>query len=91
MNEHTKINFETLQHATLAGHLVLMQCKRKDTGAMVAVVCATNTITTSPLVYGGRPTREHQLIPLAELYECDPYEFLIPPNNDGGYANGNEG
>lgn len=69
LSEGDRVNFETLCDAADAGRLALMQCVEKATGKDVAVVCAVNVDESG----------EYEMVPLARLFDCDPYEVLSPP------------
>jgi hypothetical protein len=64
-----KANFETLQRASDVGDLALMECTDKATGLPVAVVCAVN-----------RVNGEFEFAPLAKLFDGNPYDELLPPD-----------
>ena len=65
-----KANFETLLKAMANGDALLMECKDAKTGKPVVVVCAC---------YQDDKTEEIVTVPLAKLFEGNPYEELIPP------------
>jgi hypothetical protein len=69
-----KKNFETLRRAVKNGDAALMDCRLRETGESVAVICAVNS--------GG----DYEFIPLARLFDDDPYQLLDPPDSGGGYA-----
>ena len=62
-------NFDTLQQAALNNDLALMDCRHRDTGEPIAVLCAANRL----------PRREIDFVPLAMLFNNNPYDFLVPP------------
>jgi hypothetical protein len=64
-------NFETLLRAAKNKDLALMQCTNKLTNAPVIVICAVM-----------QTNDEYQFVPLAKLFEGDPYEELDPPDPD---------
>lgn len=69
-------NFETLKRAAAAGDLALLSCQDKATGKHVAVLTA---------VYQDEDG-QYCMVPLAKLFDGDPYQELNPPNPDGdGY------
>ncbi|MCA9124931.1 MAG: hypothetical protein H6822_24540 [Planctomycetaceae bacterium] len=68
-----KTNFDTLCRAVRHFDAVVVDCQHRETGKPIAVVCAVNTDC------------EYELIPLAMLFDGDPYELLNPPNAEGGY------
>lgn len=63
-----KHNFELIKRAADAGDLALMECTDAKTGAPVSVVCAVE-------VKNG----EYTFIPLAKLFDGNPYEEVLPP------------
>ncbi len=64
-----KPNFETLVQAAKDGRLALLDTKLTATGESVAVICAVNT----------HPNEEIEMIPLATLFNDNPYDLLEPP------------
>lgn len=72
--EGYRTNFETLERASADGNLTIMDCQDKATGKQVIVICAVN--------YDGE---EYQMVPLAKMFDGNPYDELNPPNPDGGY------
>lgn len=71
-----KPNFETLQEAFANGDVALMECQLKATDQPVAVIVAVN-----------RDGDEFSFVPLAMMFNGNPYEQLNPPNPDGGFHN----
>lgn len=67
-------NFDTLHQAFDAGDACLLQCRERVTGKPAYVICAVNQ-------RGG----EVELLPFAQLFDGNPYEFLSPT---GGIAPG---
>ena len=65
-----RTNFDTLRQAALNNDLALMDCRHRDTGEPIAVLCATNRF----------PRGEIDFVPLAMLFNDNPYDFLVPPN-----------
>jgi hypothetical protein len=65
-----KANFETLLKAMSNGDALLMECKDAKTGKPVFVVCAC---------YHDAKTEEIVTVPLAKLFDGNPYEELTPP------------
>lgn len=65
--EGYKANLETLEKASRAGHLALVECKDKA-GKTVIAVCA--------VAFDGR---EYVITPLAKMFDGNPYEELEPP------------
>lgn len=70
-----KSNFETLQEACFNGDIALMECQLAASGEAVAVICAANRLADG----------EIEFVPLASLFNGDPYELLNPPAPDGGF------
>jgi len=66
-----KMSFETLQRAILNGDTAMVECTDKATGKKVAVVCAVQ-----PSQMRGE---EVEVIPLAKLFDGNPYDELEPP------------
>jgi hypothetical protein len=79
-NEHIA-NFDTLKLASDNGDLVLLDCQDKKTGEKKAVVCA---------VYKD-DAGEFNFVPLAKMFDGNPYEELNPPNPDEGYHEHEDG
>jgi len=72
-------NFDTLRQAAFNNDLVLMDCRHRDTGEPIAVLCAANRL----------PRGEIGFVPLAMLFNDNPFDFLLPPmesDNDGRSA-----
>ena len=69
-----KANFETLCQAVKNGDAALLDCRLRETGESVAVVCAVNS------------GDDYEFVPLAALFSDDPYQLLDPPDSGGGYA-----
>ena len=67
-----KANFETILRAATAGDLALVECREFGSGAPVAVICAANRLAD-----GGA-----EFVPLATLFDDNPYERLMPPGMD---------
>lgn len=67
-------NFNTLQRASRAGDLALLDCQDRATGQPVSVIAAIR--------WDGR---EYLITPLARLFDGDPYAELNSPNPEGGY------
>ena len=63
-----KNNFETLKKAAVNGDLALMECTDKNTGKKVNVICAVQW-----------ENEEYNFIPLAKMFNGNPYEELLPP------------
>ncbi len=64
-----KANFNTLQRAAEAGDIALMECTDTATGKPVMVICATQ-----------KRGEEIAFVPLAKLFDGNPYDELDPPN-----------
>ena len=62
-------NFETLQLAQDNGDLALVECTDAKTGKPVYTVCAVE-----------RHHDAYVMVPLAKLFDGDPYEELVPPS-----------
>lgn len=77
LEEHNVDNFQTLIDAAQVDRLCLADCLDKETGKPVRLVCAVNQ-------YGGdgETAEEYELIPLAQMLECDPFEKYAPPGYD---------
>jgi hypothetical protein len=67
-------NFETIKLAFDRGEVCIMDCIEKKTGKHVAVICAAEVDPSDG---------EIQLTPLAQMFNEDPYETLLPPNYMG--------
>jgi hypothetical protein len=76
-----KKNFETLCRAVSAGDAALMECKLAATGEMVAVISAVNR----------HPDGAIDLVPLAMLFQGNPYQIVNPPKPGGGFHSQQEG
>jgi hypothetical protein len=70
-----KTNFETLRQALDAGDVALMECQLAATGETIAVICAANR----------HPDGDVEFVPIAMMFNGNPYESLNPPNPDGGF------
>jgi len=68
-------NFETLQRASKDGRLALVECRDAKTGELVPAVCAVSDAE------GG----EFLIVPLARMFDGNPYEVLQPPAPGGGF------
>lgn len=67
-------NFETLRRAFKHEDVCLVECQDKKTGSYVAVICATQW---TPAPEGEES--EGTLVPLAKLFEGNPYDELLDP------------
>jgi len=76
VQQHSR-NFETLGEAFLNRDAALLECQLKTTGELVAVVVAVN-----------RDADEFAFVPIAMMFNGNPYECLNPPNPDGGFDDG---
>lgn len=78
-----KHNFGLLIQAVKNGDVCLVECKDVKTGIPVVTVCAVQTISSEAAGKDGdlrsRDDDELQVVPLAKLFDGDPYEELIPP------------
>lgn len=61
-------NFETLKKAFKNKAVALMECTDAVTGKPVITICAVNTVNG-----------EYELIPLAKMFDGNPFEELLPP------------
>lgn len=61
-------NFTVLQRAFAQGDVALLECRSKETGRPVIVICAVQS-----------DGDEVEFVPFAKLFEANPYEELIPP------------
>jgi hypothetical protein len=69
ITEGYKKNFETLRRAFDDGNVALVECK-DNTGAFVYTICAMSSVDDSSDV---------AIVPLARLFDGNPYDELIPP------------
>ena len=74
-----KQNFETLRQAVLAGDVALMECQHATSGETVAVICAVNRHTDEP-------EDEFDFVPVAMMFNDNPYTVVNPPHPDGGFC-----
>jgi hypothetical protein len=64
-------NLSTLARAIINGDAGLMECTDVETGKPVVIICA----------FEHNPdTEEVTTIPLAKMFDGNPYDQLIPPN-----------
>lgn len=70
-----KQNFETLRRACKNGDLALLETKDKSSGAIVYAVVACQH----------EDDGEITMVPLAKMFDGNPYDELSPPNPDGGF------
>ena len=66
-----KTNFDTLQRAIRNKQACLMECTDAQTGQPVIVVCAIQ-----------RDGDDYTMVPLAKLFNGNPYAELIPPTTE---------
>ena len=69
---HIKENFQGLKEASDAGQMCITECFDTRTNQKVYVICATFK----------HENEEIELIPVAQMYETDPHNFLRPPDPD---------
>jgi hypothetical protein len=69
-------NFATLERASAAGDLALIDCQDKATGQPVRVIAAMQREADGDIT----------IVPLARMFDGNPYDELNPPNPDGGYV-----
>ncbi len=61
-------NFETLGRAFDDGNVCLIECHEQVNENPAYVICAVN-----------REDGNYDLVPIARLFEDNPYELLVPP------------
>lgn len=66
-----KANFQTLKRAAVNGDLALMECRDAQTDLTVMVVCAVQRLGDA-----------FQFVPMAKLFDGNPYEEVLPPSRD---------
>ena len=71
INSAYRHNFSLLQKAIQDGNVVLLECTDQTTGLPVMTVCAMQ-----PSKHAGY---EIEWVPLAKLFDGNPYEELSPP------------
>ncbi len=64
-----KDNFETLKRAFLNNDICMMECTDKVTKKQVAVICAAYKDAQGMV----------NMVPLAKMFNGNPYKELIPP------------
>lgn len=74
LNDAYRENLNTILRAAKAGRLALMECQDKHTGKPCAVICAVSDDGDGVL-----------MVPIARIYDDNPYDHLNPPNPDGGF------
>jgi hypothetical protein len=72
--EGYKANFNTMVQAADDGMLALVECTRKADGEKIYVICAVN--------YNPDEKEGYELIPVAKLFDGNPYEEVIPPGHN---------
>ena len=70
----SKANFNTLLRAARAGDLALLECRAIPGGEPISVICAANRL----------PEEGVEFVPLARLFDGNPYETVTPPAFDVG-------
>lgn len=75
LGTHYKANFNTMLLAAENKDLALLDCRDKETGKQVHVVCA---------IYRDNEG-QFNMVPLAKLFDGNPYDEVDPPNPEGGY------
>lgn len=70
-----KTNLNTLIRAAKASALAILDCQDKATGKSVAVLVAVD-----------QSNGEFEFVPLARMFDGNPYDELNPPLPEGGYA-----
>ena len=76
VQQHSR-NFETLREAFLNRDAALLECQLKTTGELVAVVVAVN-----------QDADDFAFVPIAMMFNGNPYECLNPPKPEGGFDDG---
>lgn len=74
-----KGQFEMLRDAVKRERAALMDCQDVKSGESVAVICLVNSVG-----------EEIELVPIARLFNGNPYEEVNPPNIQGGYLSQGE-
>ena len=70
--EHHTKNFGTLLKACENNDVCLMQCVDAATGKPVYAICVVNHVDD-----------EYQMVPVAKMFDGNPYEELIPSSVEG--------
>jgi hypothetical protein len=70
MDEGYKFNLKTLILAAKNDDLCILECKDKETGKTVVVVCAVSTEDEGDF-----------FIPLAKMFDGNPYTEVSPPED----------
>lgn len=71
-----RANFNTIIRAARHGFLSLVECTDKKTGKYVAAIAL---IQEGPSPAVGEE-REYEIIPIARMFEGNPYDELNPPD-----------
>ena len=66
-------NFETLQRAEANGDLALLECKDAKSGQPVIAIVAVQR--------SAKPGMMVEFVPLAKMFDGNPYEELLPPED----------
>ena len=74
-----KQNFATLRRAIMAGDAALMECQHAGSGETVAVICAVNR-------HVDEPEEEFEFVPMAMMFNDNPYQLVNPPKPGGGFC-----
>jgi hypothetical protein len=72
--DHFKANFDTVLRAASMERLALLDCLDTRTNKEVAVVVVVD-----------RDGAEYTFTPFAVMLDGDPYDYLAPPDPDGGF------
>jgi hypothetical protein len=78
INKSYVTNFETLRRAITKGKVCLAKCNDASTGQPVVALCAINQVGD-----------QVEMVPLAKMFDGDPYQELMPPETpevDGSRA-----
>lgn len=70
-----KQNFDVLCCAFRAGRVALIECQLAATGESAAVICAANKNLDDSVDF----------VPLAMMFQDNPYTTVNPPKPDGGF------
>ena len=65
-----RTNFDTLMRAAKRGDLALVSCTDAKTGEPAAAICVVNH----------EPNGAVDLVPVARMFNSNPYEELLPPD-----------
>jgi len=78
ITEGYQTNFQTLVEAIKDGNVCLVECKEAATGDPVMVICAINKYNDLSVF---QP--QYEMVPLAKLFNGNPYKELMPPEIEG--------